>query len=72
MVVVVRVMTSGHYGETTDEQMLRLLIERRGELLYDLRRNRARETEIAGELTDTERAITKLEGKRLSDVNKDD
>ena len=61
-----------NYGETTDEQMLRLLQERRGELIYDLRRNRTKEHEIAEELTRTERAIRKIEGERLSGVNKDD
>lgn len=56
-----------------DAQMLKLLEIRRGELLYDLRRTKAREAEIADELTETERAIAELtnEGERLSDGNKD-
>lgn len=57
--------------DATQTQMLRLLEERRGELLYDLRRNKAREVEIADELTDTERAIAEIERERLSDGKQD-
>lgn len=56
--------------ETTQAQMKRLLEERRGELIYDLRRNKERGAEIADELTDTERAITEItERERLSGSN---
>jgi len=53
--------------ETTQAQLLRLLEERRGELIYDLRRNKERGAEIADELSDTERAIAEItERERLS------
>lgn len=57
--------------DATQAQMKRLLEERRGELLYDLRRNKAREVEIADELTDTERAIAEIERERLDDGKQD-
>lgn len=56
-------------SEDRQAQMIRLLKERRGELIYDLRRNRDKGVEIADELTETERAIAELERERLSGGN---
>lgn len=53
--------------DATQANLLRILCQRRSELIHDLRRAKTRETEIADELTETERAIADLERERLSD-----